>query len=236
MSAVVTRRSLRPRRPRRRAAARVVVPVAALAVVAVWVIGAATAPTQAAFRDQANLNAAIGSGRPFDIALVQDGVLRQAEGDGVAWSVDGATGLLPGHVVTFDVPVVNNGPYDATVLLSVEDRHAETATSGPGSDPVALYRWSVADAQTGEVLAGAPGDPLASTVTTDGLGAALAPVALAGRTLPAVDDGAAWTSDPAAPGDHRVLRVSIAYPDTPGATPFNGGHSVLALMFTGESA
>lgn len=234
MSAVVTRRSLRPRRRRR--AARALVPVAALAVVAAWALGATTAPTQAALRDRAHLNAAVGSGRPFDIALVQDGVLRQAQGDGAAWAVDGAAGLLPGHVVTFDVPVVDNGPYDATVVLSVEDRHAETATSGPGSDPVELYRWSVADAQTGEVLAGVPGDPLASTVTTGGLAAALAPVALTGRTLPAVDDGAAWSSDPASPGDHRVLRVSIAYPDTAEATPFNGGHSVLALVFTGESA
>lgn len=212
------------------------VPVTALAAVAVlgaWGAAALSGRTHAALYDEARLNTTMGSGLRFDIALVQDGVLRQAEGDGLSWAVPASDGLVPGHAVTFDVPVVNNGPYDADVRLTVEDRHAETSATGVGSDPVELYRWSVADAETGGVLAGTPHDPLGSTVTTDGLGAALGSFELAARTLPPVADGAAWQSG--APGEHRVLRVTIAYPDTPAATPYNGGHSVLALVFEGES-
>ncbi|WHP16258.1 hypothetical protein [Cellulomonas sp. ES6] len=221
-----------PRRPR---AATLLVAALALAVGGLGAVGATVAPTGAALRDVAGLDATVGSGERFDIGLVQDGVLRQAEGDGVAWQVDGAGSLLPGHTVTFDVPVANNGPYDADVVLAVADRYAETAPSGPGSDPVALYRWSVADAQTGAVLAGTPATPLTSTVTTAQVGAAVGGLHLAGRTLPAVADGAPWTADPAAPGDHRVLRVTVAYPDTPATEAFNGGRSALALVFTGSS-
>lgn len=207
----------------------------ALAVGGLGAVGAAVTPTGAALRDVAGLDATVGSGVRFDIGLVQDGVLRQAEGDGVSWQVDGAGSLLPGHVVTFDVPVVNNGPYDADVVLAVADRYAETASGGPGSDPVGLYRWSVADAQTGAVLAGTPAAPLTSTVTTAQVGAAVGALHLAGRSQPPVADGAPWAADPAAPGDHRVLRVTIAYPDTPASQAFNGGRSALALVFTGSS-
>ncbi|HEY0187622.1 MAG TPA: hypothetical protein VGC67_09060 [Cellulomonas sp.] len=226
------RRSLRPARRR---AGRVLVPATALGLVAAWMIGASVAPTQAVLRDDAGLNTAVGSAARFDIALVQDGVLRQAGDAGVSWTVDGAGSLVPGRTVSFEVPVVNNGPYDATVQLAVEDRYAETATSGAGSDPIALYRWSVADAETGAVLAGDPADPLTSTVTAADLGDALGPFDLTARTLAAVGEGQAWPGDPASPGDHRVLRVTIAYPDTPESEPFNGGRSELALTFTAVS-
>jgi len=220
---------------RRRRPATVLVASLALAVGGLAALGAVVTPTGAALRDVAGLDATVGSGERFDIGLVQDGVLRQAEGDGVSWQVEHAGSLLPGHAVTFDVPVANNRPYDAEVVLAVADRYAETAQTGPGSDPVGLYRWSVADAQTGTVLAGTPGSPLPSTVTTAQVGAAVGALHLAGRTLPAVADGAPWAADPAAPGDHRVLRVTVAYPDTPAAEPFNGGRSALALVFTGSS-
>lgn len=240
----VTRRSLRAadgharRRASRRpgAAVRALAVLTALGGLAAWVAGAAAVPTLGSLRDGAGLNAAVGSGRPFDVALVQDGVLRQAEGAGVSWAVPSSGALVPGHAVTFDVVVADNGPYDSTVLLAVEDRYAETATSGAGSDPVDLYRWTVVDAGTGAVLAGDPSAPLSSTVATADVGAAVGPLDLAARTLPAVADGSPWTADPAAPGDHRVLRVTVAYPDTPAAQPYNGGRSELALVFAAESS
>jgi hypothetical protein len=230
MSAVVTRRSLRARGSR--VPGRRVLVGAALAVLLVLVVvlaGTTVGTTRAALRDEAGLNTTLGSGQRFDIALVQDGVLRQADRSAVSWAIDGASSLVPGRTATFEVPVVNNGPYDATVQLMV-------SATGGANNPVHLYRWSVEDAETGEALVGSPEDPLSSTVTVVSLSTAFGSMPLAARTLAPVADGAAWSADPDAPGDHRVLRVTIAYPDTPESERYNGGSTTLVLTFVGESA
>lgn len=231
-----TRADLRATRSRRRRTARTLGALAAVTLAGggVLLVGGSVGATGASFQDVANLNTesrGLGNAEAFDIALVQDGVLRQADGDGLAWIVDGAGTFLPGTVLETMVPVVNNGPYDALVSLRVEDLHDGAATGG--KDPIGLYRWTVLDADTGEVLAGDGADPMASEVTADGLAAATAPFALAARGTSALADGSPWV--PGADGSARTLRVLVAYPDTPESEGYNGGTSRMRLAFGAES-
>lgn len=236
VAGAATRADLRATRGRRRRAART---LGALAVVGVagagaFLVGGSVGATGASFQDVANVNVesrGVGNPEAFDIALVRDGVLRQADGDGLAWAVDGAGTFLPGTVLETVVPVVNNGPYDALVSFRVEDLHDEAATGG--KDPIGLYRWTVLDADTGEVLAGDGADPMASEVTADGLAAATAPFALAARGTSALADGSPWA--PGVDGSVRTLRVLVAYPDTPESEGYNGATSRMRLAFGAES-
>lgn len=212
---------------------RPLVALVALAGAAATTVALLPGDTSAAYTDHANVNTSttgIGSSDPFDIGLVQDGTFRQAEGDGVAWELD-ADQLIPGTTVEAVIPVTNNGDYPADVSLRVEDLHDEATTGRP--DPIGLYRWTVADATTGEVLAGSA-DPIDSTIGADALADALAPLHLEARGARPVADGAAWT--PGTDGSVRDLRVTIAYPDTPESEAYNGGSSRLRIVFAAQSS
>ncbi|WP_448058829.1 hypothetical protein [Cellulomonas hominis] len=201
-----------------------------LALGAVFAAGLGTpGVTEAAQLDQANLDAGIGNAHKFDIALVKDGLLQQADvGEGLVWSISGADALVPGHTVSTVIPVVNNGPYDAEVSMTVQDVGTDP------SDPVELYRWTVQDAVTGEVLAGDATNPLASTVVFADVSSGVGSFVLLARGADPVDDGAAWTDGAA--GSARQLKVTIAYPDSPSAQAHNGGSARLRVVFDAESA
>lgn len=199
-------------------------------------ITAGVTTTSAEYRDPANLNMGsrgIGSAERFDIALVQDGTVRQADREGLVWELGADTQhVVPGTVVESVVPVINNGPYRAEIGVRVEDLYDESQDGG--SDPFSLYRWTVVDDETGEVLAGDGDDPLASTVTGEGLGEALEPFVLEARGSAGLADGDEYV--PGADGSARRLRVIVAYPDTPESESYNGGASRMRLVFDAESA
>lgn len=191
--------------------------------------------TSASFQDVANLDlasAGIGNDEAFDIGLVKDGVLHQAEGGGVVWMVDLSDGLVPGTVVTAVVPVVNNGPYAADISLSVQDVRDEAVAGG--LDPFAFYRWTIVDDETGEVLAGNAQAPLASAVDAAAVTDAVGSFPLAARDGAPVTDGGPWTDG--ADGSCRTLRVTVAYPDTAATEAYNGGSSRMRLAFVAESS
>jgi hypothetical protein len=233
MAALV--RQARPVLLRRRRARTLAGALAGTCLVAAAVLSVAgrVPVTTAHFGDQGNANIGaegIGSSAAFDIGLVQDGVLRQGEGEGISWNLD-ASELVPGRVVEAVVPVVNNGPYAADVTVRVEDLHDEAVTGA--MDPFMMYRWSITDADTGELLAGSP-DPLASTVGGAEVADHVAPFPLAARGGEPVADAAAW--EPGAAGSVRTLRIVVAYPDTPESAAYNGGISRMRVVFSAMSS
>ena len=187
-----------------------------------------TAITAAAFTDFASLNlgngagGGIGSTSTFDIAVVEEGKVRQADTqDGLDWKIGGSDALVPGGSITTTIPVFNNSPKVKSALdLAVELQGDEGAVAGKPNITKFLRFTATVD-----------GTALFENATWDEAKGAIAEIAPRG-------------ADPLAEGDDYVageqgsaidVEFRIDYLDEPETVDFNGGQSAIGLKLTGTS-
>lgn len=182
--------------------------------------------TVAAYSDEAALglgSAGIGSEDRFDIGLVSQGSVLQADPPtGAPWTVTGASELVPGRTITTEVPVFNNTPrLLADTTLTVVARDGGVGGGVPDITP--HLRFTATSADGGVLFEDAP--------LTDASGSI---GALAARGSAALDAGASFV--PGAAGSLETVTLSIEYLDEPGVEALNGGQAAISLRFDATSA
>lgn len=200
-------------------------------------IAIASQTTVAAWTDDAYLSASLGGDNTFDIALVEDpqsdngqlvdgGVVRQAEGDGISVPIEGADLLVPGQTLTTVVGVFNNSSSLSGDLVPRVIRTAEAER-----DISAYLQITLIDVASGETLIDGE---FIDDVGPVGTSLQLSP--RGGETM--LEDGVPFVAAEA--GSGRVLELRVFYSETnaDGAADtasLNGGKAHLRLDFDAVS-
>lgn len=184
--------------------------------------------TGASSVDQASMNLGGGTGigfaHRFDIALVHDGLVEQADSDGgVDWAIEGAESLVPGKSISTVIPVFNNTEsLRSAVNFSLALRNGDGSVSETVPNILPFLRFSAIDGE---------GEPLFSNVPWDKASASLG--VLAARSTTALNQGDSYVAG-AASSDGEV-KLTISYLDLPGVEKLNGGQASIAVHFDATS-
>jgi hypothetical protein len=197
--------------------------------------------TAAAWTDRAQLSAAVGGSNTFDIGLVTDpeidpngvvtgGDVRQAEGDGIAFTLPGAATLVPGRSISREVAVFNNAPsLDAAVHIGFRQ------TSRAEPDITDHLTVTVTDKTTGDVLIQ---DRYVSDLMTDTDSDVSFTLSARGAHSPALRDDDPFSSG--ADGSAHRIDLQVHYAETAAdgsgdTAALNGGRSFVRLQLDAES-